>query len=731
MIERTLTQIKQLKPIKQLKQLIWDRLNKITPGMIKDFLVKHREFILQCIFAVIIMAIGTYRYQESTMPILLDDEYGYWSNSAYFTGDNWSSITCKIGYYSYGYSLVLALVRLFSLQRGLRWEEFYQLAQLVNVSFLVLGFFMAVQLCKRYMKNLGWIVRDMACFTVMLFSSNLFYAHITFTECTLNVVFWIFLYMMMRVIDKPGVANHIGYAVTAFYIYTVHQRALAILVTSVLVVLYLRFVGKNALKHAAAFGITLYGCSLLHSAIKGTLQNVSYMGKEPGGLTDSLQYIFTKKSALFLVAMLLLFVLLYLLDKGKVRLVLGIAAAGLAIAAVYFVTHAGELSAAQSNVPTKIAMNDFAGQWWKIKGIFSKSGMVRLGTSVVGKWFYLAASTGLVICWGMRNLFGNFFLMLADSTKRLVAAVKGSEYAGMKSVSASWNDRIWYVGVFLAWFGTFMICAIYKEGFYKNDDLLNGRYHEFVIGILLLYSLNILIKERKWFITALVSLTMFIAAAWFCQFAMNELQRTEFELAHCVMFGRVIWNYQVPYGRIRVLAQYVLALSAAFFAVFKLGSYFIKSHKVAAARCVLALLIPAYAWVHLANTIVDNYVVVRNEKQSGAMPKVASRIKALRVDAPIYFAEDYLSYRQAEVIQFMLQDKTITMTHIGDMNFDEDAYFIINNRYLAEDVRVAEKCETVQIVGNYAVVINKEQEIHEKWVEYEERLQKRQQFFSR
>lgn len=726
-MEQTQTLIKQLK--QKLQDTAQNRLNKITPATVKDFLIKHRELFLQCVFAILIMRIGTYRYQESTMPILLDDEYGYWSNSAFFTGDNWSSITKNIGYYSYGYSFVLALVRLFSMWRGFRWEELYQAAQIVNVSFLVLGFFIAVQLCKRYMKNLNWIVRDMACFTVMLFSSNLFYAHITFTECTLNVVFWIFLYMMMRVIDKPKVLNHIGYAVTAFYIYTVHQRALAILVTSVLVVLYLRVVRKNTLKHTAAFGIALYGCSLLHSMIKGTLQNVCYRGNAPGGLADSLQYIFTKKSAFFLVAMLLIFVLLYLLEKGKVRVVLGIAAAGLAIAAVYFVTHAGELSAAQSAVPDKIAMNDFAGQWGKVLGIFSKSGMVRLGTSIVGKWFYLAASTGLVICWGMRNLFGNFFLMLADSVKRLIAAVKGSAYAGMKSVSANWNDRIWLTGVFFAWFGTFMICVVYKEGFYKNDDLLNGRYHEFVIGILLLYSVNILIKERKWLITALISLALFIAAAWFCQFAMNELQRTEFELAHCVMFGRVIWNYQVPYGRVKVLAQYVLALAAAFFAVFKLGSYFIKSHKIAAVRCVLALLIPACAWVHLANTIVDNYVVVRNEKQEGAMPKVASRIKSLRVDAPIYFAADYLSYRQAEVIQFMLQDKTITMTRIGDMNFDEDAYYIINNRYLTEDPRVAEKCDTALIVGDYALVINKEQEIHKQWVEYEERQQQRHDFF--
>lgn len=702
-----------------MKGLKISRQNKINFLMIKDFLIAHKEVLLQCILAVAIFIIGTYRRSESTMLILLDDEYGYWSNSAFFTGTDWSSITSKIAYYSYGYSLVLAPIRLLARWRGLTWETVYGLAQIANVSFLILGFFIAVQLCKRYMKNLNWAVRAMACFTVMIYSSNLFYAHITFTECTLNGVFWIFLYLMMKVIDKPGTSNHAAYAVVAFYIYTVHQRALAILVTSVLVVLYLRLVKKNTLKHTVAFGGCLYICSLLHAIIKGTLQNVCYMGNEFGGLLDSLQYIFTKKTALILVAGIALFVLLYLLDKGKVKLVLCVAAAGVVIAVVYVLTQVGDTGAVQADVQDKIAMNDFAGQWDKVRGIISKSGLIRLGTSMVGKWFYLAAATGLVICWGMRNLFGNFFLMLTDSAKRFAAAVRGKEYAGMKCVSDNWNDRIWYTGVFFAWFGTFMICAIYKEGFFKNDDLVNGRYHEFVIGILLLYSLNILMKEKRWIITALVSLAMYLAAAWFCQFAFDQIQRKSFELAHCVMFGRVIWNYEVPYGKIKILSQYVLPLSALFFMVFKVGSCFIKSHKIAAARCVMALLIPICAWVHLANTIVDNYVVARNEKQSGAMPSIVSWIELLDIDAPIYFAEDYISYKQAAVIQFMLQDKEITMTHLGDLSFEEDAYYIIHRKYLEEEPRVGEMCVTVVSAGSYALVVNKEQELSKRWKYYD------------
>ena len=59
------------------------------------------------------------------------------------------------------------------------------------------------------------------------------------------------------------------------------------------------------------------------------------------------------------------------------------------------------------------------------------------------------------------------------------------------------------------------------------------------------------------------------------------------------------------------------------------------------------------------------------------------------------------------------------MTHIYDMTFDEDAFYIINNRFLIEDPRVAEKCNTVVSVGSYALVVNKEQELGRRWEYYE------------
>ena len=166
-----------------------------------------------------------------------------------------------------------------------------------------------------------------------------------------------------------------------------------------------------------------------------------------------------------------------------------------------------------------------------------------------------------------------------------------------------------------------MVCAIYKEGFYKVDDLVNGRYNEYVIGILLVASMDSLLKDKKWLRTACICVVLYILAGVLCQTAFDEIGRTDFELSHSVMFGRVFWNWEVPAGKVKKLSGYILPLGIAFLLIVKLGSK--KFPKAAVARCVAALFIPIVAWSYLSNAIIHNYVVARNEKQAVTMPTIS------------------------------------------------------------------------------------------------------------
>ena len=229
------------------------------------------------------------------MPILLDDEYGYWANSSYFMGLDWSSITGNIAYYSYGYSLILLVLRMIApwLDVG-SWDGMYQLATNFNLLMLVAGFFIAVRLCRRYMKNMNWIVRCVACFVVMLYPANKIYSHITLSECALTFFLGISLYNVQG--DRAAkLSESCGFcAGFSIYVYDTPEDACAVYNSH-----YHRAADSSAARKQAKAYSSVWGShvclSVLHSVIKQNLQNTLYMGKPPVGFAELVSYACTKK----------------------------------------------------------------------------------------------------------------------------------------------------------------------------------------------------------------------------------------------------------------------------------------------------------------------------------------------------------------------------------------------------------------------------------------------------
>ncbi|MDE6739509.1 MAG: hypothetical protein K2K07_10480, partial [Lachnospiraceae bacterium] len=604
------------------------------------------------------------------------------------------------------------------------WDSLYHAAIVLNGLFLVMSYVIALKLAKRYLPEMNTPVRTAACFTICTYSSYIVYAHIAWTECTLLFFFWVFLYVMMRMTDHPTVWNHAAFAVVSFYLYTVHQRALGIVVTAVLIVLCMRLMRMNQLKDTAAFLGSMYLCGLIHAMIKGNLQHVNYLGDDPVGLSGLLGYAFHRTSYIVLAAGLLLLLFLYLLEKRKYGMILALLAVGIVLTAgIFYYWGKGPAGGDNSGVvqagERRISVNDFSGQWGVVRDIFTGNGLIRLGISIVGKWFYLASVSGFVICWGIAGLFKNFFILCWDIAKRMIGKRRGqdktAESAALLEICGiSVQERVWFLGFLAAWLSTFMISAIYKEGFYKNDDLFNGRYVEFTIGFLLLYSLNCLTNDKKWVRKALICVVLYIAAGHLCQYAIDELGRKQFELAHCVMFGRVIWNYEVPVGKVRELEEYIFPLGIWFLVILKLARE--KIPRVAVLRTILALLIPVVAWSHLGRTIVDRYVVVRNEKQAEPLPQFAAWINVLGSgsEQKVYYILDSSNQRYAGALQYMLQDESVTAAWLSEVPFTEDAFYVVRQEYIDTEA-VTDNCEIVMDSRGYLLLINKNQELMEKW----------------
>lgn len=697
----------------------------------RDYLYKHRAALFSCIPALAIFLLATYRLSETGQPILFNDEIGYWSNSAFFLGMDWTSVTERINYYSYGYSLLLMPLQALARTFYWSWDRLYHAAVVMNALFLAMSYGIALKLTGRYLPGMSRLVRTAACFVVCIYSSYTVYAHIAWTECTLVFFFWVFLYVMMLVTDRPTAGNHAAFAVVAFYLYTVHQRSLGIVVTSVLVVLCVRLFRLSRLRDTAAFLGCMYLCGVIHSAVKWNLQHVNYLGEEPVAFRELMGHAFTGGAKLFLVAGLLLLLSLYLLEKRKYKILLAFLAAGILLAAglAYSQNRVGEPDQAAvaggttdnpaagtggETVDTRISVNDFSGQWGVVRNLFTMNGLIRLGISIVGKWFYLASATGFVICWGITGVCKNACPLCRDAVSRVYRGRRRKEEEAVRSDgNAAVGEGIWLLGVFMAWFSTFMISAIYKEGFYKNDDLFNGRYAEFTIGFLLIYGLNCLINDKKWVRKALLVMVLYIAAGHLCQYAIDEIGRTEFELAHCVMFGRMVWNYEVPVGRVRVVESYIFPLVISFFAVLKLLRE--RFPKAAVIRTILALVIPVAAWSYLGKSIVDHYVVVRNEKQAEPLPQFAAWIDVLgREGEKVYYITDSANQRYAGALQYMLLDRPVIVTDLAQAPFEEDAFYVVRQEYIDTD-QVAGHCEMVMASARYLLLINRNGELMERW----------------
>lgn len=682
----------------------------------REYLYKYRVALLSCIPALVIFLLATYRLSETGQPILFNDEIGYWSNSAFFLGMDWTSVTGRIGYYSYGYSLLLVVVRLLGGWFAWDWRMLHHAAVIMNAGFLVIGYVIALKLAERYLSGMNRAVRIMACFTVFTYSSYIVYAHITWTECTLMFFFWVFLYVMMRLTDRPSIGNHIAFAAVSVYLYTVHQRSLGIMVTALLIVLYMRILRRNSLRDTAAFLGSMYLCGLLHAAIKTNLQQANYLGGEPVGLPGLLGYAFTVKAFVFLAGGLLLFLVLYLLEKRRYRVLLAFVAGGAALCVGVFLSGSGQallhLVAGEGN---RLSVNDFSGQWGVIRNLFSARGLARLGISMTGKWFYIASVSGLVACWGIWGLLKNIWYFLRDGIRQMKRSyARTAEEDGDISEIEGMEDRIWLFGMFLAWFSTFMISALYKEGLYKNDDLFNGRYVEFTVGFVLLYGFYCLLNDKKWVRTTVLYVILYMVAGKLCQHLVDGLERKEFELAHCVMFGRVFWNYQVPYGKVETLMRYVMPLSLSFLFLLKLVRE--KLPRVAVLRAILALMIPVAAWSYLGKTIVDAYVVVRNEKQERPFVQFSDWIRILENGEKVYYITDSANDRNPGLIQFMLQGQPVTVVAVTDLSYQEDAFYIMKDYFwAAEGVALSDECEVIMQTAGYIMAVNKNQNLARQW----------------
>lgn len=127
-----------------------------------------------------------------------------------------------------------------------------------------------------------------------------------------------------------------------------------------------------------------------------------------------------------------------------------------------------------------IAVNDYSGQWSKIPGIFTLSGMLQLWEGIIGKLYYLGISSFGTFYWGLGWCFKESSCLIRNRMKK-----------------ENMQPKQWMaMFLFLAVIGQVLISSIYKYRSDLIDALVFGRYNEFLTPVMMLIGIVVMTKSR-------------------------------------------------------------------------------------------------------------------------------------------------------------------------------------------------------------------------------------------
>lgn len=263
---------------------------------------KQYRTLLFLLFSAIIFIFRIWYIRESNVLAIRNDEYGYWTHAALFTGHDWSDVFAgHMNWYSYGYSLVLTPLFLFSHDLHLM----YKTAIVLNGIFAVLTFYLCIQCAKiLFPKTERWLLLTVS-FTVCMYSSYITQGPIAWSETFLYLLVWLLLYLFLRFEQHPSVRRALLLSLSMGACYITHNRTIGIVTAYFLTVLFLRLTDAIDWKLFAALLLPLLIILFVNVDVKAYLCTAEGFGLKPkngmGAQKDHLLSLLTPQGWLNLI----------------------------------------------------------------------------------------------------------------------------------------------------------------------------------------------------------------------------------------------------------------------------------------------------------------------------------------------------------------------------------------------------------------------------------------------
>ena len=183
-----------------------------------------------------------------------------------------------------------------------------------------------------------------------------------------------------------------------------------------------------------------------------------------------------------LIAGVITLVIYFLCQSGKWKqfLLMVLCGAGM-LAAGFFVKEWVQSVLYESSEAGMLQINDYAGQLEKVWFLFSKEGMKNFVSGLAGKVLYLGIASFGLAYWGIWKACKEVVVFFRDKIKKRKTK----------------NQNLFYLFILLTTIGEILINTIYNVRPIRVDSVTYGRYHEFVMPVLMLLGIVELLQTTR------------------------------------------------------------------------------------------------------------------------------------------------------------------------------------------------------------------------------------------
>lgn len=329
--------------------------------------------------------------------------------------------------------------------------------------------------------------------------------------------------------------------------------------------------------------------------------------------------------------------------------------------------------------------NDYAGQVGKFAYMLTKEGFVNFVISVAGKVLYLGVASFGLAYWGI------WF-----ACKRIFEGIQN--WKEKKEIT---TDKWFCLFILLATIGATLINAIYTVHPGRVDSLVYGRYHEYIMPVLMILGLAEIGRCTKLVRGIVISLVSEAVMTGMVAWSLYTYGTTN--IHGYMMVGMSYMHGIGEYEPIR-LYWMALGLGAVLTIVVTLGIRWISRHKNMEILFIIILAVEMALAIRAGSLYLDG-----SARGAYRDTKIAERIEQLQetTERDIYYLHDG-DYALISILQFMLRDADIHIIQENNMLEEtlqsEDLLLLDYRNPLAEEIE--ESYENYLVNGHFILYYN-------------------------